>query len=450
MRNGRIAVSGLTVAAALFVGACSDTRITEPTASVPDSPSLFGGPAAAPSTFVTRDALFAQLTRDMPGFAGVFRDEQGILNVRMVPGARSVSTAQAQRVVANRLVAMGIDVGAEPVRIQAAEYDFAQLHAVHGRVNAVMGIRGVVFTGVDQRANRVEIAVENAVAAADVERALGQLGIERAAVVITETEPIVAMQQTLRDRVRPVGGGLQIMGGPDAGGAYWYCTLGFNVRSPERPSVRGFITNSHCTNVMYGLPVGTQFHQPNAPAFGGVDAFVGTEVHDVPLFTGGSCPAGRQCRWSDAAGVQYASGVEQAFGNIYRTTAAGSLTIDPANPMYTIVAERAFPLVGDQMHKVGRTTGWSTGAVTQDCVNVNLGGTPIPNLTILCSDRVAAAVAGGDSGSPVFDVAPGGGPNDVRLGGILYGGGGGTYVFSAMDNIRFEHPAPEGLTWTTH
>jgi hypothetical protein len=449
MRNRSFAVVGLTLSAALFAGACTDTQITEPVASSPDSPSLFGGPASHPGSFVTRDALFAQLSRDIPGFAGVYRDESGVLNVRMVPGIRSMSAVQAQRVAGERLAAMGIELGMSPVTIQSAQFDFAHLHQIHGRIDAVMSIGGVVYTGVDQRSNRVEIAVENASAAADVERALQQLGVERDAIVITETEPITAMQ-TLRDRIRPVGGGLQLMGGPDGGGAYWYCTLGFNVRSPERPSVRGFITNSHCTNVMYGLPVGTQFHQPNAPAFGGVDAFVGTEVHDVPLFTGGACPVGRQCRWSDAAGVQYASGVEQAFGNIYRTTAPGSLTIDPVNPMYTIVAERAFPLVGDEMHKVGRTTGWSTGPVTQDCVNINLGGTPIPNLTILCSDRVVAAVAGGDSGSPVFDLAPGGGPNDVRLTGILYGGGGGSYVFSAMDNIRFEHPAPSGLTWVTH
>jgi hypothetical protein len=84
---------------------------------------------------------------------------------------------------------------------------------------------------------------------------------------------------------------------------------------------------------------------------------------------------------------------------------------------------------GTVLNKVGRTTGWSQGPVSQTCVNTNVQGSRIHQL---CQTLVTAAVAGGDSGSPVFRITSG---DNVTLVGILWGGGSGYYVMSPLKQI---------------
>jgi hypothetical protein len=436
MLNQKRVVAGLALASVVIAGACSETVPTEPRALVPDEASLFGAPAD-PQSHRSRDSHLVRLAEEVPGYGGHFYDEAGQLNIYM-KGAVPMRTASALR---SGLQPFGVDMEAQPVRMLAGQYTFAELDGMHQRASAVLGIGGVVYTDVDDMLNRLAIGVENSAAAADVRNALDVLGVPAAAVVIRETEPIVPMQ-TLRDRVRPVAGGLQI------NFPGFLCTLGFNVRSPERPNVHGFVTNSHCTNNR-GTVDNTPYWQPSGSVASPADPnFIGTEVHDLPFFTGGSCPAGRLCRWSDSAGGRYAPGINNIFARIYRTTGVntGSLAIDPANPMFTITAERPFPNIGDTMHKVGRTTGWTSGTVSQSCANTNVSGT---NITMLCQEHVSGAsgiVAGGDSGSGVFDNVVG---NNVRLVGLLWGGGANVFVFSAMSEVRFENTPPSGLSWRT-
>jgi hypothetical protein len=451
MLNRKTAVPAVLFVSAAFVSACSESVPTEPTAAAPEVPALFGGSVPNPQDHVsnTRDAHLARIADEVPGFAGMYRGEDGVLNVRMAAGTRGLSAAQARQALAPRLAAFGIDLSSQPVQIVSADYDFATLHALHGRVSHVLGIRGVVSTDADEVANRVRIGVEDADARAAVERALAMAGVERAAFVISEAQPI-QLKQTLQQRVRPLGGGLQI------NYPGFLCTLGFNVRSPERPNVRGFVTNSHCTSNQFGTGTfGTPYWQPSGSVAGPSDPnFIGNEAWNVPLFTGGACPAGRVCRWSDAAGVQYSSAVpaaQIAFGALWRTTGPGSITISPTNPNFFITAERPFPNPGDPMNKIGRTTGWTQGNIAQSCTNLNVAYPQIPNLTLLCQETVQGTgviVGGGDSGSPVFDNIQG---NNVRLTGILWGGtqDGTLWAFTAMNEVRFENPPPAGLTWTT-
>jgi hypothetical protein len=452
MWNRRAVVAG--VAAVALVAACSEAPPTEPIAVVPDAPSLFGGAPANPQAYDgALDSHFARIAQEVPGFAGFYRGEDGGLIVMMAEGTQAMSAAQAQRALGGHLTQMGVDLTAQPVSIQTAHYDYLTLQAVRAQVRQVMSIADVVLVDTDERANRVRIGASTETARASVEHALGMMGVDTEMVVVDHAYPIEAMQ-TLRDRVRPVGGGLQIVW--PRGASWFVCTLGFNVRSPEAPGVQGFVTNSHCTTNLYGTgPTGTPYYQNLPPALGGVDTFVGTEVHDLPTFTGGACPAGRQCRWSDAAGVRYTSGVNNTLGLIYRTAAPISGPLEIGGTL-NITAEQAFPFLGDPIHKVGRTTGWTQGNVTSSCTDTNVGGTPIPNLTLLCQEHVTGAaniVAGGDSGSPTFHPFPGGQLNTVRLNGILWGGGGpgnSIFVFSAMNEVRFENPPPAGRTWVTH
>jgi hypothetical protein len=441
MRNRKVAVPGLLIAAVAFAGACSDISPTEPASLDQITPSLFGGKAPNPADFAGGiDGEFVRIAQEVPGFGGFYFDEAGALTVVMAGDAQPMSGGALER----SLQRLGFDSGVVPMRVQQGRYDFIQLNAMHRSVSPIFGINGVVYTDADERANRVRIGVEPA-ARADVERALGMLGIDRDAVIISDAEPIEPMQTTLRDRVRPIGGGLQIWRfiPPNQASA---CTLGFNVRAPNRPNVQGFVTNSHCT-AQRGVVTPAEWAQkqiqlPFEP--------IAVEAHDLPFFQGGVCPAGRNCRYSDAAGAQYTVGPEeQAFGAIYRTLApsqhgVGTLEIDPANPRWTITSETPFPVVGQTVHKTGRTTGWLIGPVINTCQTTNVSGAG--EITILCQDRVEATPQGGDSGSPVY--IRDGQTSNVSLVGILWGGSSNTYVFSSMQNVRFENVGP--VNWITY
>lgn len=238
------------------------------------------------------------------------------------------------------------------------------------------------------------------------------------AVIVSEVEPVQPMV-TLRDKVRPTAGGLQIAF------SIYLCTLGFNN---YRNSTLGFATNSHCTEVQGGVE-GTDYGQPSL-------AYpIGVEYADPQYWTGGGCPSGRRCRWSDSALAYYDASVSVDFGKIARTTywgrSSGSITIDDNNPRMTIIDEEPWPLQGEMLDKIGRTTGWTYGWVQQTCVHTNVA---YSDITLLCQEWVDAGVGSGDSGSPVFLWQD----DQVTLYGLLWGGTSNNFVFSAMANIEYE------------
>jgi hypothetical protein len=436
MLNRKYAVPGLAVAIVLLAGACSDNPPTEPSGIESDG-ALFGKVTqSSRATAGTLDARLTQIAERVPGFGGIFYGEDGALNVVMAGGGQ-VQAGTVRQSLAGHLSALGVDVDAQPVRVVRGRYDFAQLNAKHQAVAGLLRIDNVVFTDADEVANRVTIGVADEATASAVMAQIAMLNLPVDAFRTAVVEPIAPMQG-LRDVVRPVAGGLQI------NFPGFLCTLGFNVRSPNRPNVHGFVTNSHCTSNQFQSGT-TPYWQPSGSVVGGTN-FIGTEAFDAPGFTTGGCPAGRICRNSDAAGVQYATGVDNAFGRIYRTTARNSLTIDASNPMWQIVSERAGNgIVGDEIHKTGRTTGWTWGNISASCTNTNVGGT---SFTLFCQDLVTgptSSVAGGDSGSGVWRRLGTGADNQVELVGILWGGSGSTlFVYSPMTQIRADNPPPAG------
>jgi hypothetical protein len=231
-------------------------------------------------------------------------------------------------------------------------------------------------------------------------------------VLISVTKPVVP---ELRSARRPLRGGLQINFGN------FLCTLGFVA---VRQGITGFVTNSHCSNTQGGSE-GTVYHQASAS---GTTNRVGQEVADPTYSTGGSCPAGRQCRFSDSsfARVPHPSGpsVATALGTIARP-AVGSFTWNGTDT-FTVTAEAA-PVTGQAVTKVGRTTGRTSGTIQQTCANFNVAGSTI---TQLCQSRASYTSSGGDSGSPVFRITSL--PN-VTLVGIHWGSGG---AFSPITNIQ--------------
>jgi len=363
----------------------------------------------------TLDDQLARLAERIPGFGGIFLDENGRIAVYLVEG--EVTTLSVREIGATIARTLGWDeprLRAGAIRILPGQYSFRQLKEWNDQLFPhVFEIEGVTLTDIDEARNRLRIGVESEEAAEVVIETLDSLGVPREAVIVEEVEPILPMA-TLRDKVRPLVGGLQI------NFPGYLCTLGFNA---VRSSVAGFVTASHCTNVQGGVE-GTPYWQPREDT----DTFIGTEIAD-PLYTRRlGCPRGRVCRYSDSAFAQLAFGVNASLGYLAQTASLGSLTITGS---FQITAEATRRVRGEVLNKVGRTTGWSQGPITQTCVNVGVTGTRI---VLLCQDFVQATVDAGDSGSPVFKINGSG----VTLYGLLWGGNssGTSFVYSPIGNIQ--------------
>lgn len=309
----------------------------------------------------------------------------------------------------------------EITRADMSEQAQARLARIFEATSAeVMAIEGTVFADHDERVGKLVFGVRNANAAAGVRRSLLARGLSAADFDVVQTGEIAALA-TLRDRFRPTQAGIQIHF------TQYVCTMGFNV---DHAGGRSFITNSHCTAKQGGVQ-NTVYYQPVSSTSPEV---IATEVDDPAYTKGGSCPKGKMCRRSDSSRALYDAGTASIRGDILKTTGANNNSLTVAG-VFSVTSQdnttTNFP-IGLVLNKVGRTTGWSQGPVSRTCVNTNVSGSRIHQL---CQTFVDAAVAGGDSGSPVFRITSG---DNVQLVGILWGGGTGYYVMSPLSAIQAE------------
>jgi hypothetical protein len=410
MLNRRILVVPLVAGAILLTSSCSDDS-TQPTPTTDQlDPAKVAVQRGSPDDPVA-------LARGVPGFGGFFVDEQGTPTIYLKDAGQR---GAAERALTPWFSSRGR--GMAEMRVRKADFDWAELDRWFGQASVeALSIPGVVFTDADEARNRVRIGVENAAAAAQVRSVLARLGIPGAAVTVEVTEPIKQLA-TLRGSVRPVVAGVQI------NFPGFLCSVGFNA---SRNGTRGFVTASHCTNTQGGVE-STPYWQPLQSVN---PTQIATETVDPGYKTGGTCPAGRHCRRSDASFAKYINSTQNTLGGIARTsntnktnrTIVGSWTItsDALSSNFTI---------GETVNKVGRTTGWSQGPVSSTCVNVNVSGS---NITQLCQTIVSATVGAGDSGSDVFTITSG---TNVKLDGVLWGGSsdGQIFVFSPLANVKGE------------
>ena len=382
------------------------------------NPAAAQGPAQ--DGFKTYDDELAEISMQFPGFAGMFIDVDGTLQVSMVgqKGPPDLALMSHLGQVLDREIGRGASLSARGMEFREARYDFLTRHIWHQQMaSEVLDIAGVVYSDNNERDGKIEIGMADPGAAEAVKEVMAKLGIPDDAWVVSETKEF---NQHLRSRRRPLRGGLQI----NFGG--FLCTLGFIA---TRAGVNGFVTNSHCTATQGGVQ-GTVYHQPSAS---GTTNRVGQEIADPTYFTGGQCPANRRCRFSDSsfARVPHPSGpaVTTARGTIARP-AVNSFNWNGVD-VFNIVGE-GNAVVGQSVTKVGRTTGRTSGTVSQTCVNTNVSGTTI---TQLCQTFANYGNGGGDSGSPVFRITT---LPSVILSGINWGGNGTISVFSPITQIQQE------------
>jgi hypothetical protein len=400
------------VAAALALVSCQND--SNPNSPSTGAPNALGsqGPADLPSA--------AELDRQVPGFGGFFLDQDGTPRMYLTRGA---SPAAANRAFSGYMAARGLPA----VRVLQGQYGWKQLQRWQDAATlGALDIAGAVYVDNDERTNRVRIGVENLAVEGQVRAAAERAGVPREAVIVQRVDPIIQLA-TLQNVVdRPVRAGVQI------NFPGFLCSVGFNATSGTQKS---FVTASHCTTKQGGVE-STPYYQPLQSVDGTV---IATEVADPVYIKGGAgCPNGKLCRYSDASRAAYANGANQALGLIAQTSGAnnGSLTITGS---FSITSDDCSTTggclaVGATVNKVGRTTGWTSGAITNTCVNTGVQGSRIVQL---CQTFVSAGVGGGDSGSDVFQATSG---SNVKLAGVLWGGnsGGTQFVFSPFGNVTRE------------
>jgi hypothetical protein len=422
-------------AAALLAAAC-------------EQPASSAGPAAQPSqgAELTRqdaglDGEFLRVQRQVPGFAGYYFDQNGDLTVLLTDlGQESAARGLLRGVAADRPRGPGLERAAA-IRMRRADYDFATLNGWHRQLGPLLALEGVDFIDTDEAANRVVVGVTTDAAAARVREEATRLGVARGALVL-ERVAGGRLASSLRDRTRPVKGGVEIA---QYARANTECTLGYNVRYTNLargiPSgTRAFLTASHCTAEPFR-------HQGGRIVQGG--SVIGHELVDPGRFTSTTdarCPVGARCRWSDAAMIAYEDSVPWALGYIakplWSTTGSSTDTTTQVHSDDSLrIVGRAYPAVGAYVNKVGRTTGWTWGPVTRTCADFTSSdddGT-IPTV-ILCQTEVSARATGGDSGSPAFIYTP---ESSVTIAGIVWrevlnadGTPAQRFVFSPLEQIR--------------
>ena len=364
------------------------------------------GSDGAESTFTADEQLLA-IGREVPGFGGMFVGGDGALHVYLRhPEQGSAGLEKA--------------LGAAP-RIHRGDFTFEQLVDWKHALGPAMALPGVAALDADEARNRVVVGVTHAItsdARAGLMAAIEEAGVPGAAVIVEQVAPFVAIppavekaqsSATLRDTFRPIPGGVQIGWLCGATDCRW-CTDTFTA---FRGRTFGFVTCSHCSHSRSAVD-GTRYVQ-SSPTSGGE---VGSEVVDPPFV---ACNGGRRCRGSDAIFVRFDKKAFGSFARIARPSSrdplAGSLLVKPAGARLDVVGAGAPPLVGDTLHKIGRTTGWTYGPVLASCMDVNLDDSDI---TMTCQTAVAAGVGVGDSGSPVFTRQGG---NGALLQGIVWGAG---------------------------
>lgn len=294
-----------------------------------------------------------------------------------------------------------------------------------------------------------------------------------------------------------------LIGGVDIG-----CTLGFpiSVAATETAvAIDGVAVNSHCTDNQ-GSQDNTQLTQGGrqitatvAAVFGpggGVEFVIG-ELADSRLYND-TTPTDlfvREydklicepvCSYSDAAFFQLEDGITTApriarpamrnrlpaenFGEFLRINPdqfeERYLTLDANQPYFTIVGATTVG-IDDVVHKVGSTTGWTTGRVVRVCQNQGVKSDEYGTILHLCQNSFESlagnVVSGsGDSGSPVFKCVEEDDfecrSGNVLLVGILHssrhigevdGIGYGTKSnFSPLSNVAREFDRDAGGCWT--
>jgi hypothetical protein len=383
------------------------------------------------------DAVFDSIGAKVPEFAGAFfRD--GVVQVAVTATtAQAAAIKEVKTALRARLTCKQADVCD---RLTPNRYDvrlvrntWRDLVAMRNRVLSDSAFADFSTMDLDEAANVVVIGTQTPDDSARLQVSLQQQKISHQLLRV-ELAPLPEPTQsgpTLLSRLRPILGGLQI--GPSG------CTLaivGF-IGGQSRA-----ITNSHCSANRFSL----DYQQISQPIF---NPLWGYEIFDPSPYRCGPWYNRKNCRRADQAAYATTSidllegettpfipgvialPIERVHGP---SQTYGSLQIGSSSP---IVATQDYVLQGENMERVGVTTGWQYGLVTNTCVDANYSSYGI---TIVCSDHAQTNSQPGDSGGPMFRLVNWD-PSQLIFVGINHGRTGSfTGIFSNFRQMKQEIP----------
>ncbi len=432
---------------------------SSPTEQGLESPSIIANPSGSIDLSDRQlsffDAELVRLNEMIPGFGGMFLNEEGVLVIWITSEFfPDVTIESILPMVQETPLYPEESIQAENISIQEGKYTFKQLVKWKLLVRERLADSDVHGVGAGERENRVVLAIKPDANEESVLGTVEMLGIPPEAVELWRQPPIMQMkgnrsplnapavtssvpQGDLDDYIRPIRGGLEI------GFSQSLCTMAVVSKYKDGPYTKyGFLTNSHCTNTQGGTE-STQYTQ---------DAQSGTtiaeELYDPQYF---SCQGNRLCRYSDAAFATFDGFPYQQFdfGAVYLPANPGQNQSSLAIDSEADTDDWGSYGTGYLTNKVGRTTGWTQGPVVitgmdYDQYEEGPFGNPVDTgITLLDNNVVEAGSGSGDSGSAVFQINS---SNSVlRLSGILWGGGSNqegdlVFVYSTGDNIVSELP----------
>lgn len=416
----------LVIAASVALqAACSrDTTSTDPqlpsNRTGPD-PGFDPEPTPAGPTL---DELFLQVGKDVPGFAGVVLNEDGVVAIKLT----DTTDGSRAREAVSRVFDDAPDLRGRTTRLVPVRYSFSQLHGWRESLYAKGLPEGVRLVDADEGLNVVRIGTKDASTAQVVREIARSLGVPADAIIAEAVPVFTPLTDYLTSAIRPVMGGLTIV--TTAHG----CTLGFKAK--KTTATRYVATNAHCTST-FGSVDGDDLGQPLLQS----NYWIGYEVDD-PGFTSTNCVSGYTCRWADVALFQCDTITQCSNYTVARTTSeyTGS---DPNQSGSSILTTEPWYVVGElssgsltqgtSLSKVGQTSGWTGGTVSSTCVDSY--GFPTSTNIIRCQYIFSGISRAGDSGSPVFKYESSTGK--AWLGGILWASAGSSgSIFSPISGVK--------------
>ena len=381
---------------------------------------------------VTYDELLADIAVEVPGFGGFYVDEAGALNVWLVDAAQRV---QAETVLGARFeegkIGFGLGEKLSQMVVRNGSYDFLELYAWRSQVRQMIGtITGATSLSIDEVQNVIRIGASNLVVGDQIIERIRELGIPDDAFRIIEQ----VNELGITKKRTTLAAGLQIQFLAPSWPSFptpSTCTLGPVAR---RNGVPGFITAAHCTEFRY-VNTGERHYQATPG-----DRIIMTETVDPTYKTTGCAPGHNKCVDADAIFSKWDFAGTWNLGRIYETQfrSAGShgSTVRVGTNL-VIVSDNVWPYPGQIMDKVGRTTGWTYGFVTETCVDWKVPqheSSPLQDVWVECAIENIFSALGGDSGAPVFHCHTNGctAPKNVTLMGVYFGSA--TYPTGAVRN----------------
>jgi hypothetical protein len=429
----RACLSGLV--AVLVLASCQD--VTGPVAPEERSnESISDLSFTLQQRYLSTTDEYLAVEKLVPGFGGLYFDEQRRLNVHLTSSARTAaSTSRVRSVLAEFFRTRPVDLNGSRLDLQNIVFhdgrrDVARLIELHDEVGKIIGgIPGRTAYGIDYVENRVEVGVQGPELVQEAQSRLIDLGVSEDDVAV-RVVPLVHTRSNLRDYHRPVYGGMGVYRVVD--GSFRPCSIAANVREILDGPVY-YLTASHCTDLL-GV-VDTITHVQGGLTSNHRLAF---ERQDPPFFTNADNPAcpidwtAPRCRWSDVSLMEYITPDSRGFAKIAHTP-LGSINL--GTPDHYVVSHGSNPQVGTYVRKVGAMTGTSHGLVTQVHQNRVLrrhSGRDRAAYWILRATIADHNVADGDSGGALYQLLPDG---RVAVLGVLFGGAPTEVYYAPMGNV---------------